>query len=139
MDIIIFFALYPGIPGARDRDDELTRARAALNWERHFELSFDPDTARAYHDEDLDVDLEEVTSSAGTDGIGDGQVHGDHHVPLTRLISSALRYTEPGWPPVAAQTAAAPPGDRWRQEPGEDCRHQECQKWQSDTQADRRE
>ena len=36
-----------GIPGARDRDDELTKARAALNWEKHFELAFDPDTARA--------------------------------------------------------------------------------------------
>jgi len=47
-----------GIPGARDRDDELTKARAALNWEKHFELAFDPDTARAYHDEDLDVDTD---------------------------------------------------------------------------------
>ncbi|HEU4430377.1 MAG TPA: phosphomethylpyrimidine synthase ThiC, partial [Myxococcota bacterium] len=47
-----------GIPGARDRDDELTKARAALNWQRHFELSFDPDLARAYHDEDLDVDTD---------------------------------------------------------------------------------
>lgn len=47
-----------GIPGTRDADDELTKARAALNWERHFELSFDPDTARAYHDEDLDVDTD---------------------------------------------------------------------------------
>jgi len=47
-----------GIPGTRDRDDELTTARAALNWEKHFELSFDPDTARAYHDEDLDVDTD---------------------------------------------------------------------------------
>lgn len=47
-----------GIPGARDRDDELTKARAALNWEKHFQLSFDPDTARAYHDEDLDVDTD---------------------------------------------------------------------------------
>ena len=47
-----------GIPGTRDRDDELTKARAALNWERHFELSFDPDTARAFHDEDLDVDTD---------------------------------------------------------------------------------
>jgi len=47
-----------GIPGARDRDDELTRARAALNWEKHFELSFDPDLARAFHDEDLDVDTD---------------------------------------------------------------------------------
>ena len=47
-----------GIPGSRDRDDELTKARAALNWEKHFELSFDPDIARAYHDEDLDVDTD---------------------------------------------------------------------------------
>jgi len=47
-----------GIPAARDRDDELTKARAALNWEKHFELSFDPDLARAYHDEDLDVDTD---------------------------------------------------------------------------------
>jgi phosphomethylpyrimidine synthase len=47
-----------GIPGTRDADDELTKARAALNWEKHFELSFDPDTARAYHDEDLDVDTD---------------------------------------------------------------------------------
>ncbi|MBL8897779.1 MAG: phosphomethylpyrimidine synthase ThiC [Planctomycetes bacterium] len=47
-----------GIPGTRDRDDELTMARAALNWQKHFELSFDPDTARALHDEDLDVDTD---------------------------------------------------------------------------------
>jgi len=47
-----------GIPGSRDRDDELTKARAALNWEKHFELSFDPDLARAFHDEDLDVDTD---------------------------------------------------------------------------------
>ncbi|MFP4144479.1 MAG: phosphomethylpyrimidine synthase ThiC, partial [Phycisphaeraceae bacterium] len=47
-----------GIPGSRDHDDELTRARAALNWDKHIQLSFDPDTARAYHDEDLDVDTD---------------------------------------------------------------------------------
>jgi len=47
-----------GIPGARDRDDELTKARAALNWDKHFELSFDPELARALHDEDLDVDTD---------------------------------------------------------------------------------
>ena len=47
-----------GIPGSRDWDDELTKARAALNWKKHFELAFDEDTARAYHDEDLDVDTD---------------------------------------------------------------------------------
>ncbi len=47
-----------GIPGSRDRDDALTKARAALNWQKHFDLSFDPDLARAYHDEDLEVDTD---------------------------------------------------------------------------------
>jgi phosphomethylpyrimidine synthase len=47
-----------GIPGSRDWDDKLTKARAALNWEKHFELAFDPDLARAFHDEDLDVDTD---------------------------------------------------------------------------------
>ena len=47
-----------GIPGARDADDDLTKARAALNWEKHFELSWDPELARAFHDEDLDVDTD---------------------------------------------------------------------------------
>jgi phosphomethylpyrimidine synthase len=47
-----------GIPGARDWDDDLTKARAALNWDKHFDLAFDSDTARALHDEDLDVDTD---------------------------------------------------------------------------------
>ena len=47
-----------GIPGTRDWDDALTKARAALNWKKHFELAFDEDTARALHDEDLDVDTD---------------------------------------------------------------------------------
>ncbi len=47
-----------GIPGTRDWDDDLTKARAALNWEKHFELAFDSDLARAFHDEDLDVDTD---------------------------------------------------------------------------------
>jgi phosphomethylpyrimidine synthase len=41
------------LPAARERDDEIARARAALNWERHFELAYDSATARALHDEDL--------------------------------------------------------------------------------------
>ena len=47
-----------GIPGSRNSDDELTKARAALNWQKHFDLSFDPDFARAMHDEDMDVDTD---------------------------------------------------------------------------------
>jgi phosphomethylpyrimidine synthase len=40
-------------PGARDRDDELSRARYRFDWRRQFELSLDPETAEAMHDETL--------------------------------------------------------------------------------------
>ncbi|HUK16451.1 MAG TPA: phosphomethylpyrimidine synthase ThiC [Bryobacteraceae bacterium] len=40
-------------PGARDRDDELSRARYTFDWNRQFDLSLDPETARAMHDETL--------------------------------------------------------------------------------------
>jgi len=42
-----------GRPGARRRDDELSRARYAFDWERQFALSLDPERARAMHDETL--------------------------------------------------------------------------------------
>ena len=47
-----------GIDGARQWDDDMSRARAALNWPRMFELAFDGQTARALHDEDLEVDTD---------------------------------------------------------------------------------
>jgi phosphomethylpyrimidine synthase len=45
-----------GHPGARAWDDALSRARFAFRWEDQFELSLDPETARAYHDETLPAD-----------------------------------------------------------------------------------
>lgn len=36
-----------GLPGARQRDDEMSRARAAFNWEEQFALSLDPERAKA--------------------------------------------------------------------------------------------
>src|SRR5258706_9225314 len=43
-------------PGARDRDDELSRARFAFDWNKQFELSLDPDTARRIDDDTLPDD-----------------------------------------------------------------------------------
>ncbi|MFO0581049.1 MAG: phosphomethylpyrimidine synthase ThiC [Anaeromyxobacter sp.] len=40
-------------PGARDRDDALSRARYTFDWKKQFELSLDPEAARAKHDETL--------------------------------------------------------------------------------------
>ena len=45
-----------GRPGAQDRDDALSKARFAFDWNEQFRLSLDPETARAYHDETLPQD-----------------------------------------------------------------------------------
>jgi phosphomethylpyrimidine synthase len=42
-----------GLPGAREWDLEMSKARYAFDWNRQFELAIDPETARAYHDETL--------------------------------------------------------------------------------------
>jgi len=44
-------------PGVRDRDDALSKARFEFDWNRQFELSLDPETARAMHDETLPQDV----------------------------------------------------------------------------------
>ena len=42
-----------GHPGARDRDDALSKARFEFRWRDQFGLSLDPATAEAFHDETL--------------------------------------------------------------------------------------
>jgi phosphomethylpyrimidine synthase len=44
-------------PGARDRDDALSYARFLFDWNKQFELSLDPETARTMHDETLPDDF----------------------------------------------------------------------------------
>ncbi|PQO35984.1 phosphomethylpyrimidine synthase ThiC [Bremerella cremea] len=43
-------------PGARDRDDALSKARFSFDWNEQFRLSLDPETAQAYHDQTLPQD-----------------------------------------------------------------------------------
>lgn len=45
--------LAKGHPGARLRDDALSKARFEFRWHDQFNLSLDPETARNYHDETL--------------------------------------------------------------------------------------
>ena len=40
-------------PGAQDRDNAISHARYTFDWEKQFELSLDPETARSMHDETL--------------------------------------------------------------------------------------
>jgi phosphomethylpyrimidine synthase len=48
--------LAKGHAGARDWDDALSKARFEFRWEDQFNLSLDPDTARAFHDETMPAD-----------------------------------------------------------------------------------
>jgi phosphomethylpyrimidine synthase len=50
-----------GVPGARDWDDTLSRARKALNWERVIELSMDREKARAFREQSSPSDEELCT------------------------------------------------------------------------------
>jgi phosphomethylpyrimidine synthase len=45
--------LAKGHPGARDRDDAVSRARFDFRWTDQFNLSLDPATASAFHDETM--------------------------------------------------------------------------------------
>ena len=45
--------LAKGHPGAQRRDDALSKARFEFRWDDQFNLSLDPETARAFHDEEL--------------------------------------------------------------------------------------
>ncbi len=85
--------LAKGHPGAQARDDAMSKARFEFRWEDQFNLSLDPDTARAYHDETLPKDsakvahfcsmcgpkfcsmkiTQEVRDYAATHGMADGE------------------------------------------------------------------
>jgi phosphomethylpyrimidine synthase len=52
--------LAKGHPAAQSRDDAISRARFDFRWEDQFNLSLDPDTARAFHDETLPKDAHKV-------------------------------------------------------------------------------
>lgn len=49
-----------GHPGARYRDDMMSKARFEFRWEDQFNLGLDPETARDYHDETLPKDSAKV-------------------------------------------------------------------------------
>ncbi|MDX1695642.1 MAG: phosphomethylpyrimidine synthase ThiC [Ketobacteraceae bacterium] len=52
--------LAKGHPGAQIRDNALSKARFEFRWEDQFNLSLDPDTARAYHDATLPKEAHKV-------------------------------------------------------------------------------
>ena len=85
-----------GRPRARERDDALSRARYAFDWNEQFRLSLDPERAREYHDEALPA---EYFKSAEFCAMCGPRFCSMHH---TRSIEAALE--------ALAREAAAPDG-----------------------------
>jgi len=52
--------LAKGLPGAQVRDNALSKARFEFRWEDQFNLSLDPERARAYHDETMPHEAHKV-------------------------------------------------------------------------------
>jgi phosphomethylpyrimidine synthase len=52
--------LAKGHPGARVRDDALSKARFEFRWHDQFNLSLDPIRAREYHDETLPKEAQKI-------------------------------------------------------------------------------
>jgi len=53
--------LAKGWPGAQMRDNALSKARFEFRWNDQFNLSLDPDRARAYHDATLPLEAAKTT------------------------------------------------------------------------------
>jgi phosphomethylpyrimidine synthase len=49
-----------GHPGARARDEALSKARFEFRWQDQFHLGLDPERAQAFHDETLPKDAHKV-------------------------------------------------------------------------------
>ena len=67
---------YVRLPGARDRDDAMSDARAAFDWDRQFELCLDPERAKARW----------LKTRAFTD-----EAHGDDHCSMCGKQFCAVR------------------------------------------------
>ncbi len=52
--------LAKGFPGAQVRDNAMSKARFEFRWEDQFNLGFDPDRAREFHDETMPHDAHKV-------------------------------------------------------------------------------
>jgi len=85
-----------GRAGARDRDDALSRARYAFDWNEQFRLSLDPARARELHDEALPAEYFKSAEFCAMCGPKFCSMH------ITREIER--RYGEEGAKPVEAAT-----------------------------------
>src|SRR6266576_1851339 len=76
-------------PGATERDDALSRARYAFDWNEQFRLSLDPARARELHDEALPAEYFKSAEFCAMCGPKFCSMH------ITREIERSLGLREP--------------------------------------------
>jgi phosphomethylpyrimidine synthase len=84
-----------GRNGSRDRDDALSRARFAFDWNEQFRLALDPQRAREYHDATLPAEYFKSAEFCSMCGPKFCSMH------ITRTIQEQLEAR----PPVAEPAA----------------------------------
>jgi phosphomethylpyrimidine synthase len=89
-------------PGARDRDDALSRARYAFDWKQQFALALDPETAERMHDESLPSEYFKSAEFCSMCGPGfcsmhiSREVHGQGHAdPAAGRPAPAVTFRKP--------------------------------------------
>ena len=85
-----------GRKAARDRDDAMSRARFAFDWNEQFRLALDPQRAREYHDETLPADYFKSAEFCSMCGPKFCSMH------ITRTIQGQFEVRPPGAPEPAA-------------------------------------
>jgi phosphomethylpyrimidine synthase len=80
-----------GRPGAREWDDELSRARYAFDWNRQFDLALDPETAQSMHDETLPDDYFKTAEFCSMCGPKFCPMHNFRDVDWSALKEAAAR------------------------------------------------
>ena len=100
-----------GRPGARDRDDELSRARFAFDWNRQFELSLDPERAREYHDATLAHDYYKTAEFCSMCGPKFCSMHITHVIQegIESMAASGAKESTSSAAPCSPRADAAEP------------------------------
>src|SRR3989454_12258670 len=87
-------------PGATERDDALSRARYAFDWNEQFRLALDPARARELHDEALPAEYFKSAEFCAMCGPKFCSMH------ITREIERSLGKREPLKPPTREAVGA---------------------------------
>ncbi|MBB5202882.1 phosphomethylpyrimidine synthase [Inhella inkyongensis] len=98
-----------GFPGARARDDAISKARFEFRWQDQFNLALDPETACAFHDETLPKDSAKVAHFCSMCGPKFCSMKLSQEIKRGSPQSSA----SPTPPPEGASLGLGRPGAEW--------------------------